>query len=251
MEDLMGTLRLRFTDRYTLAVAGISTSIALSVLWVYNDYWAWVSFGTGGTPPNFKGYLRITNFRIKRFLTFDDLKDASRLSASGPSYLSKPISRRGGVPPRIISRTLPQRQYPEPLAADISKRLHEIPQKYAARFPELLNLDKSVTEGRSTDAIYAKPYLETRKNGGHDRVLGDEIAHVHPAENSLHIWLTEADCKKVVSAGWGERFPLASLNMVHQGWTFIYAPRTMQEVDMIEEFVKAGIQHVTGVQSLS
>lgn len=74
----------------------------------------------------------------------------------------------------------------------------------------------------------------------------DEIAHVHPAENSLHVWLTRTDTKKVVEAGWGLRFPLASLGMMDEGWTFVYAPRSMAEVDVVENVMKAGIGHLTG-----
>lgn len=234
------------TKAFTAITAG--TSLTFLLLWAINDYRAWVSFGTGGTPANLKGYLKVTDLRIKRFFAFDDLKNASNLSEEGKSYLNKPLNQREGQPPKIMSRTLPQRQHPEPLAASISARLHDIPHMYAQKYPELLTFDKSITEGHTTDAIYAIPTLESRKNGPHDPVLGNEIAHVHPAENSLHVWLAEADCKKVVSAGWGERFPLASLKMCHPGWTFLYAPRTMQHVDVIEIIVKAGIEHVTGAK---
>lgn len=146
----------------------------------------------------------------------------------------------------MISRTLPQRQHPEHLTESIRERLHGIPRVYADRYSSILQFNSSITEGYTTDAIYAIPTLESRKCGAHDPILGDEIAHVHPAENSLHVRLTEADCKKVVSARWGERFPLASFGLVHQGWTFIYAPRTMQHVDVIEKIFEAGIQNVTG-----
>lgn len=188
----------------------------------------------------------MTSFRIKRFFTFDDLKDSSKLSGGGRRYINTPLIIREGQPPKTVSRTLPQRQVSEPLAVAISARLHDIPRTYAAKYPGLLTLDSSITEGHTTDAIYARANLASRKDGAQDRILGDEIAHVHPSENSLHVWLTEADCKTVVAAGWGERFPLASLGMVDQGWTFIYAPRTMQHVDVIEDIVKAGIQNVTG-----
>lgn len=245
MDHLRENLERLSTDPKILMTVTAGASLSL-LLWAINDYWAWISFGTGGTPANIHGYLRITNFRIKRFFTFDSLKDASRLSGNGRRYINKPLIRREGQPPKIISRTLPQRQYPEPLAANISARLHKIPQSFVAKYPELLRLDKSVTEGHTTDAIYAHTNLASREGGAHDLQLGNEIAHVHPAENSLHVWLTEADCKTVVSAGWGERFPLASLGMIDQGWTFLYAPRTMQHIDVIEEIVKAGIQNVTG-----
>ncbi|KAK4506307.1 hypothetical protein PRZ48_000037 [Zasmidium cellare] len=227
------------------ASAAAITAALVFGAWIYRDYTAWIDFGTGGTSANFSGYLRITKFRLLRAFSGDDLKDASSLSPDGLSYLPKQLPRREGQLPAIIERTLPQRQYPAktPLDKAAYDRLHALPKKYAEQLNDALKLDKSVTEGRTTDAIYALP---AHRHGAHDRVLGDEIAHVHPAENSLHVWLTEADTYKVVSAGWGERFPLASLGMVNAGWTFVYAPRSMEEVAVVEEIFKAGIGHLTG-----
>ena len=176
----------------------------------------------------------------------DRLTDASKLPSNGLSYLPKDLPRREGPAPHIMPRTLPQRQYPAPLANDIYNGLHSLPSKNAKKYPELLTLDKSVTEGSSTDAIYARPELPGRKKATQDKVLGNEIAHVHPAENSVHVWLTQTDARKVVEAGWGLRFPLASLGICDEGWTFVYAPRTMEEVDVAEEIVRACIGHLTG-----
>lgn len=227
------------------AGAAAVTGVLAFGAWLYHDYTAWKEFGTGGTPANISGYLKITKFRVLRAISGDDLKDASSLSKQGPSYLPSSLPHREGPPPKIVERTLPQRQYPAkpPLDQAAYERLHALPKKYASQLGDLLRLDKSITEGHTTDAIYALP---AHRQGAIDRVLGDEIAHVHPAENSLHVWLTEADTYKVVTAGWGERFPLASLGMVNAGWTFVYAPRTMQEVDVVEDIVKAGIGHLTG-----
>ncbi|KAL9088308.1 MAG: hypothetical protein Q9165_006233 [Trypethelium subeluteriae] len=232
----------------TTSLAALGTTFSLSAIWLISDYNDWIAFGTGGTPPNVSGYLKITRFRILRAFSGDDLKDSSRLPSNSKSrsYIDGDLPRRQGRPPKIISRTLPQRQYPEPLDPAVYARLHALPKKYYSDHQDLLILDKSVTEGRSTDAIYAKPDLPGRKTAVKDKVLGDEIAHVHPAENSLHVWLTVPDTKKVVDAGWGERFPLSSLGMVDHGWTFVYAPRTMEEVDVVERIIKAGIGNLTG-----
>ena len=207
------------------------------------DHYTNLFVGTGGTPPNLQGYLKITKFRLLRALSGDSLRDASSLPKDGLSYLPESLPSRKGPAPKIISRTLPQRQYPAPLAEDTYQRLHGLPALYAKKYPNLLVLDKSVTEGRSTDAIYARPEISKAPK---DPALGNEIAHVHPAENSLHVWLTQADTRKVVEAGWGERFPLSALGMCDAGWTFVYAPRSMDEVDIADEIVRAGIGHLTG-----
>ena len=237
-------LRSTITGSPTNAIlASSSLIVAVAIGWMIRDYNAWINFGTGGTPPNLQGYWKITKFRILRAFSGDSLTDVSKLPSNGSSYLSRSLPRRQGTPPKIISRTLPQRQYPAKLDSDVYRRLHALPAKYAEKYPDLLTISPSVTEGRSTDAIYARP---EKRQGTKDKILGNEIAHVHPAENSLHVWLTQTDTRKVVEAGWGLRFPLASLGMVDEGWTFVFAPRSLDEVDVAEEIVRAGIFHLTG-----
>lgn len=232
-------------DNIKLAcLAGFSSALSIAAA---IDFYCWLKLGTGGTPPTIRGYLKINKFRILRLLSNDDLKDASKLPRDGLSYIKGHLRQRSRTPPQMFGRTLPQRQYPEPIAEDIRERLHSLPEKYVKAYPELLRMDKSATEGGSTDAIYLKE-TTSNKTRPHDRVLGDEIAHVHPAENSLHVWLTPVDARKVVEAGWGERFPLSSLGMTDDGWTFIYAPQSMEDVNMIEVIIKAAIGCLSAVQ---
>lgn len=206
----------------------------------------WVEFGSGGTPPTPSGYWRMTKFRFRRFWSSDDLRDPSPLSNEGRKYLSRELPQRSGKRPQIVSRTMPQRQKPEPLDDAIRERVHNLPKKFCEEYPDILKLDLSKTEGRSTDAIYAKPDLSGRDPSAKDKMLGDEIAHVHPADNSLHVWVSPPDAKEAVRKGWGERFPLSSMGLLHPSWIMLYAPRSMEEVDVIEEIVKAGIGFLTG-----
>jgi hypothetical protein len=60
--------------------------------------------GTGGTPPNLAGYWKIRTWGLATILTKDDLRDASKLALTGPSYLKKPLAIRKGSPPRIMPR---------------------------------------------------------------------------------------------------------------------------------------------------
>jgi len=234
------------------AVTSAVVTLAVSLAWVLNDFRAWKSFGTGGTPPTWARYWRMTKIRVNRLLLFgkDDLADPSPLSTDTTSYLKADvIPERHGPRPSNSSWTMPQRQAPykkgtvEPRVEDTVKNMMAT---LATRHSDLLELRPSKTEGGSTDAIYAKaslpnlnPETQTQK------ALGTEIAHAHPAEGSLHVWLSQADAKLVVEKGWGLRFPLA---FVSKGWTMVYAPRTMAEVDVVERIVKAGIAWVSGVE---
>lgn len=188
----------------------------------------------------------MTKIRLIRAFSFDSLRDASKLSEEGPSYLNIWLPNRSKSRPKTQSRTMPQRQIPVKLDEAVKQRLHNLPKKFCKEHPTLLKLDLSNVEGRSSDAIYALPNLPNRHPTATDRMLKDEIAHAHHAENSLHVWLSQADARKVVESGWGERFPLSAMGMLHNGLTFVYAPRSMEDVDVIEEIIKAGVAYVTG-----
>jgi hypothetical protein len=174
-------------------------------LWILRDYHAWKDFGTGGTPPTWAGYLKMTKIRLHQLFSGHDMRDVSPLGSEGPSHLHIALPDRSASRPTIQSRTMPQRQFPATLDPDVQARLHGLPRKLCSQYSDLLRLDLSHTEGKSSDGIYARDGLPRRNVSATDRILQDEIAHVHPAENSLHVWLSQADARKVVSTGWGER----------------------------------------------
>lgn len=243
----------QFAQRPRTAAATTATvALSLSLLWVLSDFHAWKSFGTGGTPPTWAGYWRMTKIRFNRLLLFgkDNLTDPTPLSTSGPAYLDgTKIAPREGDRPKMMARTMPQRQVPYPkftVDPGVEDRVAKLMTTFAAKYPDILELRPSKTEGGSTDAIYAKESLSTidAKAKG-NKLLGTEIAHAHPAEGSLHVWLTQRDARTVVEKGYGERFPLV---FIDKGWTMVYAPRTQSEVDVVEQIVKAGIAHIAGVK---
>ncbi|OAP61571.1 hypothetical protein AYL99_03774 [Fonsecaea erecta] len=222
--------------RQTAATA-TAVALTLSLAWVLNDFHAWKSFGTGGTPPTWAGYWRMTKLRLNRMMLFgkDNLADPSPLSSSGPRYLD-PVALpvREGTRPPTMARTMPQRQVPYK------------PGTGGGGGGGAGEEYDGYTEGGSTDAIYAKPTLETLNDKARDnKILGTEIAHAHPSDGSLHVWLSEADARTVVEKGWGLRFPLT---FVDKGWAMVYAPRTMAEADVVERIVRAGIAWVAGVE---
>lgn len=250
LSDYLPNIRNMDTRSTPVVVtATVGTITALTAAWVIRDYNQWVSFGSGGTPPTPSGYWRMTKLRWRAFRSGDDMRDASPLAtADGPRNLTRSLPKRDGDRPQILARTMPQRQRPEPLDPKVRERVHGLPAKFCKEHPDVLILDLSKTEGRSTDAIYAKPDLPGRHPSAKDKILGNEIAHVHPAENSLHVWLSGPDAKEVVEKGWGERFPLSAMGMCHPSFIMVYAPRNMADVDVIEEIVSAGVQFLTGVK---
>lgn len=170
--------------------------------------------------------------------------DPKTLSSDGPSFL-KVIPVRAGSRPKLMPRILPQRQRPEPIEPAIKVELMTLMRRLASQRPDILESRPSHTEGGTADGLYA------RKNNKKvnpivvgDRALDYEIGHAHAVDNSLHLWLSEADARKIIEARWGQRFCLPN---VQKGWTMIYAPRNAEELALIEEFVNASVRWVTGV----
>jgi hypothetical protein len=194
----------------------------------------------------------MTKIRFGRLTSSDDLRDPSPLSAdAGPRYLPEGFEqKRREVPrPQIMGRTMPQRQIPYKVSeveAGVNDRISGLCASLTQRYDKLVFLAPAKTEGGAADGIYARKELDTLNPAVKDpknRILDGEVGHAHPADSSLHVWLSEGDARRVVEGGWGERFPLS---FVDKGWVMVYAPTTMQHVDMIEEILKAGIGWVCG-----
>lgn len=235
--------------------ASAAALVTILGLWTLSDYREWCAFGTGGTPPTWKGYWRMTTIRIRRMLSLgrDSLTDHSQLSSASPRYLDDSVFPvRAGERPALMSRTMPQRQQPYPhgqIPIQVQSRVRRMISAYGSMYAELLQVEASRTEGGSTDAIYARKELDSipaRVRQDHSG-LNMEVAHVHPSEGSLHVWLSEGDARTVVQSKWGVRFPLA---FVDKGWTMVYAPRSMEEADVVEDIVKAAVSWVTGVNMM-
>ncbi|RAL12526.1 uncharacterized protein BO97DRAFT_58943 [Aspergillus homomorphus CBS 101889] len=224
---------------------GLCATAIIGLVWTVNDFREWKAFGTGGTPPTRAGYLRMSKLRAKHAMSKNNLRDASPLQQTGPSYLpTGTLPLRSGPQPRMMPRILPQRQYPEPIDPSVQARLRSLVHDLATAHPELFDILPSHTEGRTTDGLYARRNLPTLNPLAGDRILSYEIAHTHPAENSLHVWLSDVDAREVIEKGWGQRFPLPA---VPQGWVMVYAPRDEGEMDIVEWIVRAAARWVTGV----
>ncbi|KAK0649152.1 hypothetical protein B0T16DRAFT_456590 [Cercophora newfieldiana] len=238
--------RLAITASLRPVLTSLCATAILGIAWTLNDFFAWKAFGTGGTPPTWSGYLRMTKFRIGHLLAGPDLLDPSPHPTTGPSYLRAPLPPRAGGRARIMPRIMPQRQVPEPIDPATRTRLLGLVRRLAAEHPGVLETKLSHTEGRSTDGLYALEGVPTlNAEAREDKLLAREIAHAHPADNSLHVWLSGPDARKVIEAGWGQRFPLP---FVRSGWTMVYAPRNDLELEVVERIVKAGVAWVAGVE---
>ncbi|WP_345422667.1 luciferase family protein [Pseudonocardia xishanensis] len=95
-----------------------------------------------------------------------------------------------------------------------------------------------------------RPELETRPSA-HSRGRtalavrgGAEIAHLHPADGSLHVSLAPLDARVVVARRWGEFHPLAGVARgLPEGWVLLYPPRDPAAARRIAAILTAAVDH--------
>lgn len=65
-----------------------------------------------------------------------------------------------------------------------------------------------------------------------------------------HDTLSCGDANEVISKGWDERHRLAG-TYLNLGYTFIYAPRDVEEVEIMGKVFRAGIAFMSGGQEVA
>ncbi|ORX94215.1 hypothetical protein BCR34DRAFT_608344 [Clohesyomyces aquaticus] len=231
-------------DSYQKVAVPLSVAAcSLGALAVWYDFRSWKAFGTGGTPPTVQGYVKIRRWGLWLLFHGDNLLDASPIPDEGPSYLSKSdVPPRSGQRPKLTRWTLPQRQFREPITPKALETLFNLIPSTASAFSKTIRHGPSKTEGGTGPAIYVKPDVETINPAAHK--IFYEVAHVHPAENSLHVYVAPRDARLVVEAGWGQRFPVTWL--APPSWIMVYAPRNEEEVEIVRKIVKAAAMFAVG-----
>lgn len=176
-----------------------------------------------------------------------NLLDPSPIPDTGVAFIEPgKVPERPGSPPNIVRWTLPQRQLTQPITKGALEELSNLMQTFATTSPysEYIETRPSKTEGGTGPAIYVKPDVKTINPVAHK--IFYEVAHVHPKENSLHVYVSPTDAKTVVSRGWGQRFPVTWL--APPSWIMVYAPRDETELEVIKEIVRAAICHAVGME---
>ncbi|RDW56401.1 hypothetical protein BP5796_13223 [Coleophoma crateriformis] len=115
-------------------------------------------------------------------------------------------------------------------------RLQGLVRRIAAERPDLFEIQPSHTEGGTADGLYGLKDLPTLNPIARDAAVNHELTHVHPSDNSVYVFLSEPDAKKVTEAGCGQR---SAIPVVKGGWIMVYAPRDEAELDLVEEIVRA------------
>lgn len=91
-----------------------------------------------------------------------------------------------------------------------------------------------------------------------ENVLHREMAHVHhhskadgstQIDYSLHMTLAPRDCQLAVKSGFAQRSVVAGkpFNLLPSNYMFIYAPRTLEEVQLVMQLVRASVGYLAGL----
>ena len=134
----------------------------------------------------------------------------------------------------------------------------------ARRYPDRLDVKTSFLE-RHTIALFANP--NDPNVDPHNAVFGNEIAHPHKIDGSMHLIMHPDDVRVVLQNQRGERHPLARANPpqnlldllwltyfrifetrppVPEGLVLIYAPRDEEEMEVVRTMIDAAAWWCSG-----
>lgn len=216
----------------------------------YVDYRSYVALGPHGLPDTFPGWL--TQLKMARRSRKDTTAPApyDLDSVAGPhdktSFL--PDSQAGGLswrpgnrPPQIPGFVAPQRQTTEQASGATKKAMFGYLDALVAANAGALQTQTSVLEG-PVPAMGMKGFA-TMGLGDRPEVLRrtrGEMCHIHPPDGSTHLIMSLADQRRVIELGWGRRHRLSGGGILPWNYTFIYAPRNEEEMEVWRTIVTAG-----------
>ena len=208
--------------------------------WVVRDYRGWLALGPGGLPHTPRGWLTMAVLRARTWRV--DPFDSSGLT--GPGHLGDPLPERAGPRPAVAPYPIPHRQldqFPEPgfvSALTVAS--------FVATRPTL-TLRQSYFE-KHNDAAFVAPELPVHADG---QVSGGEVGHIH-ADGSLHVVLAPADAAVAIDRGWGQLHPaVGRAPGLPATYVLVYAPRSADEVAVVERLLDAAAAHMTAQQPAS
>ena len=149
---------------------------------------------------------------------------------------------RPGERPRMAPHPVPHRQLDQRAGDAALAALQAVFERAVTADAERLTFAQSWFEKRNR-AITARTCGCADAHASHG-----EIAHIHPADGSMHMILGPSDALAVIRAGWGERHGLAGIALgLPLTYTLIYAPRDDRDIAAIERILAAAIAHMTRI----
>ncbi|TFY55010.1 hypothetical protein EVG20_g9476 [Dentipellis fragilis] len=272
----------------SLIILGLAVLVSIPI---YKNYRAYINSGPGGLPHNALGWLKATSLKpfgheqISTEMYDEDPNQESWLAPDGPGDKTEPqdlkdlkdadayelepleniLPRRRGLRPPTSWHFIPHRQLADGSPLHIRRHSHAHEQQVveslynlARANPGVIALDMSPHE-RIHQALVVAPALRSPHATANAALR--EIAHVHEStDGSLHVVLAPADCKIVITHGWGQRHPLShphrrqlwktGVTSLPKEYLMIYAPRSEAEVQIVMRIVRAAAGFMTGSRNI-
>lgn len=237
------------TDQNSSTVSYEKASMGLR-----DEFEQWKAMGQGGISRDWKGFM--TNKTVEKTMAYEDTltpdlytkpskyapgwekATAAQKEAAYKSYLKEPLPVREGPRVRAKKFVVPQR---ERNAAD--PRNETVKAAYQAAFERLANTNTewrtSVLEKQGTalflnNSQTPSPIVEASKR---------EICHIHETDMSGHVTLSFADAQEVIAKGWGERHRLSGTSWLPLGYTMVYVPNNVEEVEVLAKIFQAAVSY--------
>jgi len=234
------------------ALAAVSTFslAAWATVQLRANYLEWKAMGPGGVPYNAFGwavqYLLYLGYGHNDTTDLDYPDKYLKNAAAEDRTLAErrflpDLSERKGPGVRALPFAIPQRQRKAFTGLEMLEAQRKLFYSIAAENPDLVRVNESRLEPYD-QALWLVPEINPPALAVKNR---SEICHIHHTEGSCHVTLSCADSKEVISKGWGERHCMAG-TFLNLGYTFVYAPRDDEEVEIMGKIFKAGIAFMSG-----
>ncbi|CAP65709.1 uncharacterized protein PODANS_7_860 [Podospora anserina S mat+] len=231
------------------------------IVWsCYSSFHKYESLTLEDVPPTFGGWLQLVFWNF--LAGWNNILEPPKVKQDELPYRGRlfGLPQREGDRPKT-SRWLPARQLSQKGPPSAFYKLNDMVKKLQARSSRDLRVKMSFLEA-GIRGLFRDIGDRTAGTVNTRDEWGGEIAHIHAADGSLHVNLHPEDVSTVLQAGWGQRHPLAGGNdskifrfwfhgvmekrlPVPVGWTLVYAPRTSEEEDVVEEIMIAAIWYAT------
>ena len=221
----------------------------------------WLALGPSAFPADWSGYLKLLEIGDTMAspadwtVTLDPYKNADKScpgwSEATPkqreeaqrSYLRRALPERKGPRSRAKHFVFPQRENDADVPHDeeVEKAYLAVYNKLAAPYTESTAWGVSELEKREP-ALFLLPSLPLSPIAASNN---REICHMHSSDLSAHVTLSFADAEQVIQKGWGERHRLSGTDWIPLGYTLLYVPRDVEEVEVLKGILEAGIKFMT------
>lgn len=155
----------------------------------------------------------------------------------------------------MMKLAIPARQGPRPLTVPA------VPHLQLDQYPPIQIIIQLIEQCLALPDVIERPSkiaelgthaLSLERNIGRGSIeafiIDREFAHIHPLpQGSVHLALPPDSCEAVIDQGWGEFHPLTYSGLIPPTIIMVYAPRNLEELNVVFEFVQMSYRFARGI----